>query len=89
MTNDAEQDNKLYQCVRSIIGIEKGIQKEHRHDLDAHLRGAAKRLSELLITLDVDERTYWQTHLRKQRLQAGLNQAWSLAFIEYGGRDGL
>jgi len=69
---DAEQDNKIYQCVKSIIGIEKGIQFSKRADLEPNHLGMAKRFSKLTAPLDASEREYWRMHLRKQRAQERL-----------------
>jgi len=76
-------DNQLYQCISSIVGIEKGIQKGGREDLNTSLLGMAKRLSKLLAPLEVTERAYWTTHLRKQRLQQGLES--SRIVLEHDG----
>jgi hypothetical protein len=73
--SESENDDKLYQCIASIIGIEKGIQKEGREDLNTSLLGMAKRLSKLLAPLEAIERSYWTIHLRKQRIQEGLESS--------------
>lgn len=73
--SDPRQDDQLYQTIASIVGLEKGIQQHHRNDLNTSLLGMAKRLSRLLAAMDRDEKLYWTTHLKKQRLQHGVKSS--------------
>jgi len=69
---DKNMDNKIYQCIQSIIGIERGMQLQNRADLDLNHLGMARRFSQLLAPLSTEDKQYWRTHLRKQRAQHGL-----------------